>query len=660
MFKVETAGLPIPAKDIIANAIEQSFGSGVVDMEELSKDNLRHKVRLSSRDLEVVLVVLDGVSTDLCKDIENGLYSSDKFHSYSNDKDLVLFLNNKFNLNMDVPEEQEAEVSFSDEASGVDIEVVEQYETRLKNKDMEIENLQSRIQELLQVIEEEGYATDPEPQEPTVSQEEYEALKKENFTLRDSLLSSENETKKKKEEISDLEARIEDLRKASSDLEKSKKSLLSDYRTVNNELTELKVTYSKQSAVLRNKESELSVLRKKISTVEDLERQVSFFKEEAKRLEDKTSSLSRENANLQVDLETKAREAARLASELKESGVTSAILEQIKKELQDTVAERDSLKKQLAMENSSKEGIQKELDEKIEEVTTLQGTISDLEGRLEKNDEDLTRLNAEKIKLNGELQVLKTSTNRDSNIEEVSSELVSAKREIGELRSSVFYKISSFAMPRGSVPVFLTRKDATLRNIRFVFAGSTESRKGTYKCLLDEFRKLPQTEKILIVDVVSETSIDYVFEMNKVVTGIEWFRKGGGVQPYLSNTCLKNVRVLSPGLGYVNDSYFLTIDWESRLTELENSGYKVIIFCGDISNVVGRVLHESFADLGDSYIYVHGNAIGSRTIVTNLRGISNSGKSIVAYFDFNTKMERFYDLVNKTNECRVLSIIRNK
>lgn len=660
MFKVETAGLPIPAKDIIANAIEQSFGSGVVDMEELSKDNLRHKVRLSSRDLEVVLVVLDGVSTDLCKDIENGLYSSDKFHSYSNDKDLVLFLNNKFNLNMDVPEEQEAEVSFSDEASGVDIEVVEQYETRLKNKDMEIENLQSRIQELLQVIEEEGYATDPEPQEPTVSQEEYEALKKENFTLRDSLLSSENETKKKKEEISDLEARIEDLRKASSDLEKSKKSLLSDYRTVNIELTELKVTYSKQSAVLRNKESELSVLRKKISTVEDLERQVSFFKEEAKRLEDKTSSLSRENANLQVDLETKAREATRLASELKESGVTSAILEQIKKELQDAVAERDSLKKQLAMENSSKEGIQKELDEKIEEVTTLQGTISDLEGRLEKNDEDLTRLNAEKIKLNGELQVLKTSTNRDSNIEEVSSELVSAKREIGELRSSVFYKISSFAMPRGSVPVFLTRKDATLRNIRFVFAGSTESRKGTYKCLLDEFRKLPQTEKILIVDVVSETSIDYVFEMNKVVTGIEWFRKGGGVQPYLSNTCLKNVRVLSPGLGYVNDSYFLTIDWESRLTELENSGYKVIIFCGDISNVVGRVLHESFADLGDSYIYVHGNAIGSRTIVTNLRGISNSGKSIVAYFDFNTKMERFYDLVNKTNECRVLSIIRNK
>lgn len=660
MLKVETAGLPIPAKDLIASAIEQSFGTGVVDMVELSKDNLRHKVRLSSRDLEVVLVVLDGVSTDLCRDIENGLYRSDKFHTYTNDKDLVLFLNNKFNLDMEVPEDQETIVSSSEESSGVDIEVVEQYENRLKNKDMEIANLQSRVQELLTIIEEDGYALTPEPEEPRVSQEEFDALKKENFSLRDSLLSSESEVKQKKEEIAGLEGRLSELGKISSDLEKSKKSLLSDYRTVNDELTELKVTHSKQSAVLRNKESEISVLKKKLSTVEDLEKQLSFLKDEHKRLEEKSVALSRENSDLQVDLESKSQEIKRLVAELHESGVTSALLEKIKGELQEAVSERDSLRKQLALNVSNLDSVKKELEERQEEVTSLQGTVSELQGRLEKNDEDLTQLNAEKLKLQGELRILRKSTDRDSNLEDISAELLSTRKEIIDLRSSVFYKISSFAMPRGSVPVFLTGKGVSLRNIRFVFSGSTESRKGTYKCLLDEFKKLPKTEKILIVDVVSETSIDYVFEMSKVTTGIEWFRKGGGVQPYLSNTCLKNVRVLSPGLGYINDSYFLTVNWEDRLTELENSGYKVILFCGDISNVVGRVLHESFADLGDSYIYVHGNAIGSRTIVTNLRGISNSSKSIVAYFDFNTKMERFYKLVNKTNECRILSVINNR
>ena len=66
---------------------------------------------------------------------------------------------------------------------------------------------------------------------------------------------------------------------------------------------------------------------------------------------------------------------------------------------------------------------------------------------------------------------------------------------------------------------------------------------------------------------------------NHIVSGIDWFRRGGGVQQYLSKTCNDNVRVLSMGLGYVNDSYFLSIDWESRLRELDNSGYNVVIYC---------------------------------------------------------------------------------
>lgn len=658
MFKVETAGLPIPAKDIIANAIEQSFGSGVVDMEELSKDNLRHKVRLSSRDLEVVLVVLDGVSTDMCKDIENGLYSSDKFYSYSNDRELVAFLNRKFNLQMEVPEDQENEVSFAEESSGVDMEVLEQYETRLKNKDMEISSLESRIKELLQIIEEDGYMD--EPQVPMVSQEEFDTLQKEYLSLKGELSSAESSMKQKSDQISLLEEKLQGVTKEKTDLEKSKKTLLTDYKTVNDELTELKVTYSAQSGVLRNKESEIAVMQARLGTVSELEGQVAFFREQAKTFEEKADILSSKNSDLQVDLDSKSREIQRLNSELHQSGVTSELLEQIKAELQSTTSERDRLRKQCMSAVSSGERLERELEEANADKETLQDTVKDLKSKLEKNDVDITTLNAEKLQLQGELRVLQRSTDRDSSIEDMSVELLSARKEVNEIKSGVFYKISSFAMPRSFSPIKLLNSDRVYRNIRFVFSGSTESRKGTYKCLLDEFKNFPQTAKVLIVDVVSETAIDYVFEMSKVVTGIEWFRKGGGVQPYLSDTCLKNVRVLSPGLGYVNDSYFLTVNWDDRLLELENSGYKVIVFCGDLSNVVGRVFHESFAGQGDSYIYVHGNAIGSRTIVTNLRGLSNAGKSIVAYFDFNSKMERFYKLVRKTNECRVVSVIRSK
>ena len=152
--------------------------------------------------------------------------------------------------------------------------------------------------------------------------------------------------------------------------------------------------------------------------------------------------------------------------------------------------------------------------------------------------------------------------------------------------------------------------------------------------------------------------MDYVFEIKQVVKGLNWFVKGGGILPYLSETCLPNVKVLSPGLGYINDCYFLTVDWERRLKELDNSGYNVVVYCGDISSMVGRVLHETFASRGASMVYVHGNAIGARTLVTNLRGLSNSKDSVMCYFEFNKKIEKFYETVLKEgHECRVISMV---
>ena len=193
--------------------------------------------------------------------------------------------------------------------------------------------------------------------------------------------------------------------------------------------------------------------------------------------------------------------------------------------------------------------------------------------------------------------------------------------------------------------------------IRFVFSGSTESRKGTYRCLLDEFRGLPNSERVVIVDVTSETCVDYVFEIKSVVPGLNWFIKGGGVQQYLSKTCLSNVQVLSPGLGYINDCYFLTVNWDDRLRELNESGYNVVVYLGDVSSMTGRVFHEAFASCGSSMVYVHGNAIGARSVVSNLKGLSNAKDSVICYFEYNKKVERFYNMVAKTNECRVLSML---
>lgn len=652
-----TAGLPISAKDLLNEALELAFGKGVVDMEELDKDSLRSKVRLSRRDVKVVLVVLDGTSTDICKDIEGGLYSMDKFHTYIDDESFVGFLNSKFGLSIEVPTQEEQAISHVEEVSGVSSEILEMYEAQIRDKDLMIDNLQRQVEFLNKQIKDyeyEGVSFGGVSEETSA---ELNALKEENLELRGKLTTSDGIVVERESEIKLLKEERDGLEKSIKDLEEKRNSLLTDYQSLTAELTELRVTNSKQSGVIRDKNSEINELREKLRTVTELEEEVKRLKGECYKFEKQANDSSRESANLSVELESKIDEIERLNQEIESLGVSDELLSKLKVDLQRMTEERDGLLKEVSDRDSLGEEQQLALSDARETIENLKAKVSQLEERVAQDDKDLTTLNKENLRLQGELKVLEQSTDRNTNIEAMVSELAELRKGYDEMKNGVYGRISSLALPKGSSPVQLIRKSVEFKNIRFVFAGSTESRKGSYKCLLDEFKKLPSTEKVLIVDAVSETSIDYVFEVAKVNSGIEWFRKGGSVQPYLSNTCLNNVRVLSPGLGYINDSYFLTVNWEARLSDLENSGYKVILFCGDISNIIGRVMHESFANLGTSYIYVHGNAIGSRTLVSNLRGLTNASRSIVAYFEFNTKMRRFYEIVEKSNECRVLSVI---
>ena len=656
MLSVVTSGLPISAKDILSNAVELAFGKDVVGFVELNKDNLRSRVRLSKRDVQIVLVVLDGVSSDICKDIEGGLYSSDKYLTYSDDASLVEFLNMKYSLNLEVPEELPQSISESEEGSEVAVEMIERYEAQLRDRDMMIESLDGRISELTDLLENEDFS-DVSQEELDEVNTELEGIKQENLTLRDKLLSSEHSLAEKDELLKAIEKEREELKISVEKLEDSKKSLLVDYRSVTGELTELKVENSKQFALINSKSAEIKSLQERVEVAEKLERSIADLQGKLKAKEKAITDLSAESANLAVDLSSRNKEIERLREEVKQNGITSEMVDSLKADLKDMTTERDSLLKDISNRDISEGAVQEELRELREKVVSYESEIEELEDKVKEYDNNISVLNTEKLRLQGQVRILEQSTDRNSDVEGMTIELTELRSKYDNLANGVFGRIGSLAMPKGSSSVYLTRRGVQLKNIRFVFAGSTESRKGAYKCLLNEFKAMSGSDRVLIVDVVSETSIDYVFEIQSIVNGLEWFRRGGGVQSYLSKTCLRNVSVLSPGLGYINDSYFLTIDWESRLSELENSGYKVILFCGDVSNIVGRVMHESFADLGESVIYTHGNAIGSRTIVANLRGLSNAKDSLVAYFDFNPNMKRFYDMVAKNNKCKVLSSI---
>ena len=677
-LNVVTSGLPLSATDIVVQALNESFGEGIVSLVSLNKDNLRQRVRLSQRSAQDILVILDSVSEDICKDIENGLYHSDKYYNYTSDRELVEFLNGKYDLNLEVPEESELSTGADDKVmeNNIDQDLLDEYTKKLHTSEMLVESLEGYNAELKEEIERLRVGSvDSEEIEKYKSQ--LEELQQECESLKSSCSEKDEEILNARSELQDaitsresaetnLESERKVLEKLRNDLKKaedSRKSLLSDYEGVSAELTNLRVQYTSRGSMLKRREETISKLEERIESLLNTEAKYANLKKEIESYKTQISEQDTKISNLSVDCNSYKAKAERLELELESKGESTKLVSELQEQLQIANDKNSSL---LRSNNDLRAKIS-ELEESIkskstddEEVNKLRRKVEELSENLEKADKDITQLNEEKIRMNGELQVLRMSSDADTDVDSLMQELASLRQNYMQLSNSVFGKLASYAMPKGSAPINLTRKGVTLHNTRFTFAGSTESRKGAYRCLLNEFRNIRGNDRYLIVDVVSETSIDYVFEIKKVVNGIEWFRKGGGVQSYLSETCLKNVQVLSPGLGYLNESYFLTLDWEKRLTELENSGYKVVIFFGDISNTIGRIFHEAFADLGNSIIYVHGNAIGSRTIVSNLRGITNSKSSIVAYFDFNKQVKRFYDMVAKTNECRVLSLLGGK
>lgn len=652
---VLSAGLPVSAKSILEQAMSIAFGDSV-EVQELTKENLRSRVRLSLRNTSIVLVILDRVSSDICKDIENGLYSSDKYYTYVSDKELVSFLNNKYSIDLVIEEDvEDIPISESDDSSCVVDN--KYYLDQLKVKDDIIHNLEVRIHDLFDFYD--GGSGSG------ISEEELDALKDENIRLNNEVLDLKSNIDDLKGKLSESELRGTSLSQECDSLNKKITSLNIELKNNLKDLEDLRISHTKQSGVLRDKDYKIQELTKSLDKcnkdsekIKDLEKNILDLKE---------SLLSKESeaVELRVDLQSKEREVNRYRAELdslKSLGDVNAKLEaanatinSLNSELSIIGSERDTIKK----ENKDKDRTISQLSERNEilekDLQDAKSEVESLNIRVQEDDTTMLQLNKENLKLQNKLGMFEKVSKSNDEVDSLLKDISELQDKISVLSNNIFNRIGQSALPNGSLNVSVLSGKGKLKNVTFAFSGNAESRKGTYKCLLNDLKYSNQEDRYLIVDLVSETSIDYVFEISRVIPGLEWFRKGGSVQKYVSSTVLKNVSVLSAGLGFINDSYFLCIDWAKRLSELNNSGYKVIVYCGDISNLVGRILHESFVNFGDSSIYVHGNAVGCRTIVTNLRGLGNAKLSKVLYYDYNQSFQKFFNMVSKTNECKVIS-----
>lgn len=645
VLSIYTAGVSTTGIELINEAVEQVFGE--CSVEELGRDTLRYKVRSSVKDTSVVLVILDSMSAEECKDIEDGLYNSDKYYNYTDDKSLVKFLNGYYDISLDVPEDispvVEPTYQGTENANTDNSELIETYESRLNDKDNIIKTLNYHIKELQGIIDDGGYA---------IKNDELNKATEENLSL--------------KNRVSDLYNKIEELKalvQKSDDALTGKEGIIAElqeklsklenlYDSVNKELSQERVTSSQKSGVIRDKDREIQRLQNELD---------GYYKTEnnIKELETLVDTLKSEIRNLNIDLSSKESEISRLKSDIREGDKLGEEAKKYKELFEESESKCIDLEKNLRGFEEKYSDFLERSESLSDELDVYKDKVKELQSKYDESEKYLAQANSDKIALNERLRLLEGTTDRDENVESAIIELSKLRRKYTELKMNVFNIISSKALPQSGVKVPLIKGIIkNLENVRFVFSGSTESRKGTYKCLFNEFAE-NYSNRYLIVDVSSETAVDYVFQMRSIVNGISWFITGGGVQKHLSSTCLPNVKVLMHSVGYINDGYFLTVDWERRLTELENSGYNVVIYCGDLSNLVSRVLFESFSDVGDVSIYIHGNALGSRTIIANAMGLAGIKNSSVKYFDYDKNTSKFYGLMSKKCPCEILSYGRS-
>lgn len=611
LLSVLYAGLPCSAVGILEGAIRDAFGD-TVELVELGSSILRSRIRLSSRNVEVVLVVLEGVIADSCSDIAGDLYSSDKYYRYVSDFELARFLNGRYGLSIEVAEEEEtvSEVTGVLEPEGDSVDIVE-------IKDEIIRSLEAKIKEITEFYEHENQG---------VSSEEVENLRLENSELVAKIETLNSALESKSIKLGDLESIAEGLKSGKNDLENRLERVSKNYDELVLELNKLKVDYSNLSSMMRDKDVRIVELEKKEAYLSVVLEEGNSLKKllddrdiEISKLIDENTRLNSANEDMNSSIEGLRSEVSRLGEEVTSLSGVGGRFEEL---------------------NAKYLGVVKE--------------NSELAERIKRDDENLFELNKEKMALISELDTVKKSLGVDSNTDFLIKEVQELQSRLASSGSGVFGGIPLSA--RGSIGSRVISSYRGSSSVSFAFAGSSCSRKGAYKCLYEELSNSSDGSNYLIVDLVSESCIDYVFRIKRVVSAVDWFSGGGSLSSYLSNTCIEGVKVLSAGLGYINDSFFLGVDWDSRLGELSRSGYRVIVFCGDISNVVGRVLYESFVGVGSSVIYVFGSVTGSRALVSNLRGLEGSCRSRVVYFGYNPASKRFYDLVARSNVCSLVSL----
>lgn len=327
---VITGGLSREQLSFIEEAVNQSFGAGVVTIKEYSLDDISlvKELRLGIKDSSVISVYLGSFSS--VKALEKSrsmLENSGKFLEVLSTEALVEYLNKEYGVSIEYTPEPSTEVVVETVPS-IDVEEIKsQYQRLLEAKDETIHAIE------LQIAEQKEY---------------YEKLLS-------GIAESNEESQISDEDVSELQKQVSSLTADNEALAKANKNLEHDIEVIKEQKSELSSKFNSADALSRSQKDLIKELKGKLADAKSNQVDVTSYKERISELE---SELGTSKARVS-DLNTKVSD------------------------LQGSVGEKDSRITEL-------EGI---VDKKDSRIAELEAKVGRLTSDLEDERRNVTTLN---------------------------------------------------------------------------------------------------------------------------------------------------------------------------------------------------------------------------------------------------------------------------
>lgn len=545
------------------------------------------------------------------------------------------------------------------------------------SSDNKVTELESTVKELREKIEELQNEISNKNSEIETMQQAEEQLRSDISTANK---EASNQIEALNTAISEKDSSIESLTARVNELtdEIAKKEEL--IATTNSQLSDSSSSLSEQKDLISSLNAQIEELKNK---VEDLNKQLETKTKEISNLEE-ASALANDTSEVQAKAIDKAlREKHEIEDKLVESETAKLEFESKVKELEANIealnakcesydssinlvsADKEKLENQVAQlqadlikAKSDEENVSRLENELLEERRKSARLTSEVEVLKKTDDSSKTsELRVEIVRLKNELEQVK-SANTDSNSEELErlkNELNSEKElrtsleldivdlndQISELSESVFAQMQNVAMPKVPYDVTLPVPVGVGENFYCVASGSEESASSVYQtlrkaCVADS------SKRILIIDLVTDSSIDREFGITKIVSPVNWLNGAESFKSYIAGTKYPNVKVISTALAYLNDLFLLSIDWQKKLNDLGAFNADVVVInIGCLNNTVTKVLFNMFSHCMKSYVITKATPVNLRTVILNLTGFKNLSPNVsVECVNFDDKASR--------------------